>query len=263
LTLVIFNVKLIVLTLEDLMGLEPKAPYAPAATVITAITHFRDKGFPAVIDTEILVRIGVPESTRTWILGALKFLGLVTEDGQPTVEFDSLRKANQESYSAVLADILRNSYSHVFEVVPDPSNSTRNSIDNAFKVYQPQAQRTRMVALFLGLCAEAKLITVTSDAPKRRSNGSKTERPSKSNGAARNPAKSVLMTPSVVIESSMTHQPQPVLSTNYDLVMAFIRQLPGGRKWTKSQRDRWLNALSASIDIEIEVINEESVNATS
>ena len=140
------------------MPVDLKAPYAPASTVINAIRHFRDKGLPIVIDTNFLVRIGISASLKNWVFGTFKFLDLITDDGKPTESFEALRKASDHDYSGILAGLLKEAYRLVFEIVPMPAESTRRAIDTAFKDYQPHAQRARMMALFLGLCLEAKLI---------------------------------------------------------------------------------------------------------
>jgi Family of unknown function (DUF5343) len=244
------------------MQQEPRAPYAPTGAVIAAIHHFRDKGFPAVIDAELLSRIGIKESLASWVINALRFLDLVTEEGKHAAQFDTLRKASDTEYPNVLAGILRNAYHLIFEIIPDPSKSTREAIDTAFKGYQPHAQRMRMVALFLGLCLEAQMIPDSFDikptTSKTRINGAKRERNSKPNSTVNTTASVLPANHSRTADPSTGVSLSSGENTHYDLVMAFIRRLPQNRKWTKQERDRWLHALSASIDLEIEVLGDES-----
>ncbi len=134
------------------------APYAPPATVVDIIRHFREKDVPDELTKVRLTQIGVTDGLlpRTW--ATLMFLGLIREDGTTTEEFRNLRYADDTQYGEVLLGILRVAYGDIFEAA-DPTTSTIFRLNDAFRPYKPGGQRSRMVTLFLGLCREAGLQT--------------------------------------------------------------------------------------------------------
>jgi len=132
------------------------APYAFTGNVLDILHRLRDAGLPEIIDTQVVIRIGVSQGNSHRTVAALRFLGLIDEDGQQTEVTENLARASTEDYPSVLAEILRNGYSGIFEVI-NPSNTTEVQIFDAFRGYKPQSQWKRMAQLFIGLCQEAGL----------------------------------------------------------------------------------------------------------
>jgi hypothetical protein len=132
------------------------APYAPSATVLHVIGHYRQRDVPPKIALNDLIQIGVPASLAPRTLPTLEFLGLVNEKGQTTEAFKALRFANNDEFPGVLAGILQAAYKDIFDHV-DPGTATLAAVTNAFFPYSPGGQRDRMVSLFLGLVAAAGL----------------------------------------------------------------------------------------------------------
>jgi hypothetical protein len=137
--------------------IEGTAPYAPAENVLLIIRRAREKGPPEVLTTQELIRLSVAEGNATRVLRALRFLGLVDNDGHRTAHFDRLCRASTAEYPQILSEILRMVYRDIFVIV-DPTNTNLTELHDAFRHYAPQAQRRRMVRLFIGLCREAELI---------------------------------------------------------------------------------------------------------
>lgn len=120
---------------------------------------------PDLVDKDWLERIGISPHLTAKNLHALRFLGLIDNDGYTTPVSSRLRIATSEEYPSVLEEIIRKAYRLVFEI-RNPSDDSRTRIDDAFRKEQPQAQRSRMVALFLGLCQLA-LIPLKEAPPAR------------------------------------------------------------------------------------------------
>ena len=133
------------------------APYAPLHNVLTVIRRLRDRGLPNPLTLKELERTGVPEGNAPRTLATLRGLGLIGEDGFHTPACERLGKATTTDYPGVLAEIVRAAYAPVFTLV-DPSVDSEIAIQDAFRHYKPQAQRSRMVALFIGLCREAGIV---------------------------------------------------------------------------------------------------------
>ena len=97
---------------------------------------------------------------------ALRFLGLIADDGKPTDTLRAIWAASDGEYRELLTAAIRNAYwREDFERV-DPAQDTQAQMIDAFRRYEPRSQTDRMVMLFLGLCREAGI--PVQDAPRRR-----------------------------------------------------------------------------------------------
>lgn len=134
---------------------DSSAPYAPPKTVIEVIERYRSQGLPQPLTAEQLVRVSVPESLALRVLGALRLLGLISDDGIVTSDFDGLRRASTPEFKPALIDHLRSVYAEVFTVV-DPATASYEQVVDAFRQFKPHGQIVRMVALFLGLLEYAE-----------------------------------------------------------------------------------------------------------
>jgi hypothetical protein len=87
-----------------------------------------------------------------------------------------------------------------------------------------------MITLFLGLCREAGLIEARK-APQLRRRIPRTESSDDLEDGAR--------------------------GSQFRELFALIRRLPQAGKWTRAQRERWLHAFDANLDLLIETVEEE------
>mgnify|MGYP001572348370 CR=1 FL=1 len=124
-----------------------QAPYAPPATVLMVIRHFRNRDVPEQIEKVRFTQIGVTDGllNRTW--SAFQFLGLMLEDGTTTEAFRALRYADNTEYPTVFQGILRQTYADIFAVV-QPEYATDADYERAYRPYSPGGQRGRMITQF-------------------------------------------------------------------------------------------------------------------
>jgi hypothetical protein len=243
---------------------EQFAPYAPAKSVMLPISRYRERGLNWPLTAKSLEQIGVPDSMAPRTLQALRFLGLLDEDDQPTESFKRIRQASTEEYPSQLAEVIRAAYLPVFSIV-DPARDGDVAIADAFRRYEPGNQRDKMIALFRGLCIEAGIIQ-----PKSRPRG--TGRKPRADGQV----KANVGTPKTKPPAGQNQQqPDPAAqrdSQGHDgdggvdlrLITAIIQQLPRGPRWTAARRDKWLQTMTAAVDLLFEVEeggggNEEGV----
>ncbi|MGB6838606.1 MAG: DUF5343 domain-containing protein [Dehalococcoidia bacterium] len=227
------------------------APYAPVHNVLTVIRRLRERGLPDPLTLQELERIGVPAGNAPRTLAALRFLGLVEDEGTRSPAFERLGRASTDEYAETLAEIVRAAYAPVFTVV-DPAQDNEIALHDAFRHYHPQAQRSRMVTLFLGVCREAGIIP--GGPPRRKA---KMRRQTEGRAAERPPAQ--VVRPKSIESAEAVGQPtitQTEGGPDYRLVSAVMQQLPKDGKWTKARRDKWIEAVAANVDLLIEVIEE-------
>ena len=182
------------------------------------------------VDLETLALIGIAEGNRPRTLAALKFLGLVSETNRRTETLDRIGRASTDEYPESLALILRSAYEPVFQIV-DPAEDDVERITDAFRQYEPAAQRSRMVSLFMGLCAEAGIIKKESTPKRRPARSSQGRRP-----------------------TARTEEPRTRSSAaDLQAIHAIVDQLPGDRRWSAARRDGWMAMIRAAVDFAIAV----------
>lgn len=139
------------------------APYASTGSIKMVIEKHRQIGLPDV-NLEKLQRIGVTEALGPRTLYALTFLGYYDESGHVTPEFDALRKVPEHEFKPTLAELLKQAYAPILEVL-DLDTATQLDVENAFRGFKPTGQLPRMVQLFTQLMAYVGLMP---EPPKRR-----------------------------------------------------------------------------------------------
>jgi len=119
---------------------------------------------------QMLGALGIPDGNQARTLAALRFVGLIDEEGNSTEQFNRITNAGTEEYPEVLAETVREAYNPIFTMV-DPAQDSDVAIYDAFRQYHPEAQRPRMLSLFRGLCEEAGIVerVVRTRAPRANS----------------------------------------------------------------------------------------------
>lgn len=264
------------------MTFELSAPYAPVSNALDILKQIRERGLPNPVTSQVLERVGIPPGNVPRSIVLLKFLSLIDNDGNLTEKHERLKRARSDEYQNILADIIRESYRDVFDYV-DPATDDPDAITDAFRHYEPAAQRSRMVNLFIGLCEEAGIRQPVKRTPPRstspRSGTSRTRKTrSQSRNTGDNKSNSSEEHHSNKVENDGTQfetileelrqlkteitllrQDHLDFDTDYALIIALLHQLPPDKRWSKQQRERWLNVFTTNLEylIDIENINEE------
>ena len=230
-------------------NLEKNAPYAPFGCVINVIRRFRERGLAETITIQEIVRVGISEGNASRTLQALKFLKLVDEEGHRTSMFDRLGRVPTNEYAETFGEIVKDAYNDVFVIV-DPAEATDVEINDAFRYYYPQAQRSRMVVLFRSLCQEAELIPGGPPGTRKRvSNVAVHKLGLRSINARKAQIESLHISDTSLVSENSTS----ILEQEYGLLVGLLQQLPTDKKWTKERHDRWLQAFTANIDLLIDI----------
>lgn len=243
------------------MDTEKFAPYSPSASVLAVIRRFRERSLPNPLTAQELTRLSISEGLANRTLRALAFLGLIDEEGHRTATFERLGKASSNEYPELLSEIIKEAYRDVFTII-DPANATDIEINDAFRLYEPHAQRNRMINLFRGLCQEAGLIAGEPPQSIKRSRIAAIKSTSQSNGATRRakpepkdspfePEPEQVSTP----QASQLDTATSLMSTQeYVIMHGVLKKLPFDKRvWTQAEREKWLKAVAAIVDMLFEL----------
>jgi Family of unknown function (DUF5343) len=129
-------------------------PYTSYRTFRTFIEDLREQGVPSRIDRSVLTRFSGVVGTQ--LLHALKFLGLVQEEGRPTVVLVDLVNAyGAADWADKLLELIRQNYAPMFAI--DLENATPSHFSEAFRKAFPAADAVvqKCVTFFLYAASDA------------------------------------------------------------------------------------------------------------
>lgn len=129
------------------------APYVSAATLSNFFDHVRWVSTPKKVDQGLLLDYGLPKGNIGALLSALKFFGLVQDDGTPTPAFKMIQTGGDE-FRTNLEEIVKRAYADVFSRL-DPSRDSREKLRNYFARNYSPAISNKATIVFLDLCKEA------------------------------------------------------------------------------------------------------------
>ncbi|MDO8689546.1 MAG: DUF5343 domain-containing protein [Dehalococcoidia bacterium] len=144
----------------------PPPPYGPTQGTIEAL-QLLQKQSPARVDESFLRAQRIAPRNEYKVVGALRFLGLIGDDGRPT-EKAHLLKTRGGAFTLNLQDIVRDAYADLFKEIR-PRDATREAIYNHFvtRVRLGGEMAIKATRFFQSLCRWAG-IAVPEEAPVRR-----------------------------------------------------------------------------------------------
>ena len=155
-----------------------KAPYVSAAALSQFFDHIRYVSTPKKVDTGLLLDYGVAKGNVFAMMSALKFLGLVDNEGKPTPAFGSIQVMGDEFVSN-LREIVNTAYGDLFARL-DVSRDSREHIRNYFSRNYSPSQSNKATILFLDLCKEAGIPVMAGAEAGRKDIGARIIEPSPS-----------------------------------------------------------------------------------
>jgi hypothetical protein len=123
-------------------------PYTSYRTFKTFIEDLREQGVPSRIDRSVLTRFSGVVGSQ--LMHALRFLGLMEDDGRPTQRLKELMKAHGAGHwPEKLLELLRQEYAPMFAI--DLETATPSHFNEAFRRAFPAADAVvqKCVTFFL------------------------------------------------------------------------------------------------------------------
>jgi hypothetical protein len=174
-------------------------PYTSYRTFKTFIEDLREQGVPSRIDRSVLTRFSGVVGTQ--LMHALRFLGLIEDDGRPTQRLSELVNAHgSERWAEKLVEILRQEYAPMFAIGLE--TATPSHFNEAFRKAFPAADAVvqKCVTFFLYAANDAG-VTISGRVLKGRKPRSLTPR--------RKPARPPIAHPPIKEIEAGPSQPQP------------------------------------------------------
>ena len=177
-------------------------PYTSYRTFKTFIEDLHEHGVPSRIDRSVLTRFSGVVGTQ--LMHALRFLGLIEDDGRPTERLKELVNAHGTGHwTATLLERLRQEYTPMFAI--DLETATPSHFNEAFRKAFPAADAVvqKCVTFFLYAANDAG-VKISGRVLKGRKPRSLTPR--------RKPAKPAFAHSTIREFEARPPQPQPVPS---------------------------------------------------
>jgi hypothetical protein len=145
----------------DIESRDSIPPYGPTRGMLQALQMLR-RMTPSRIDSDFLRINKIAPGNEYKVVGALKFMKLIDDDGRPT-DNSRLLKTKGPTYTLALQDIVRSAYSGVFRGLR-PNEITRDGIYNYFVTEGGLGSEmaTKATRFLLKLCRLAE-IEISSD----------------------------------------------------------------------------------------------------
>ena len=141
------------MAIEDTDKLLP--PYVPYRTFSTFIEGLKVGG-PARVDRSVMKTLS--GANQSWLMGALKYLKLIADDGIPTDRLRQLVSSEGADRQKRLQDVARTAYAFLFRDGFHLQTATPRQLDEAFTKAGPSGDTVRRcVTFFVELAKDAGL----------------------------------------------------------------------------------------------------------
>jgi hypothetical protein len=200
---------------SDLEGHGLIPPYGPSRGMLQAL-HLLRRTTPPRIDSDYLRLNKIAPGNEYKVVGALRFLNLIDDEGRPT-DNSHLLKTKGATYTLALQEIVKKAYSGVFRGLK-PSEITREGIYNYFVTEGGMGAEmaTKATRFLVKLCRLAE-IELAPELPRAASRGKRRAK------AQTQPYSRTQM--GVAPADYVLQSPAPVVSGQFPMVLALTPEM--------------------------------------
>lgn len=217
-------------------------PYPAGKTFWNFIAKLKES-IPSRIDRSVMR--GQSGAAQATILGALRYLGLIQEDGHPTDKLTRLVHSEGTERQAVIADILKSSYSFVFGDGFDLATASPAQLSERFKSTRATGDTVRKCINFFMSLAENGGLTISPHIKKGAATSATQRRPRKTTGKAKAPAQTA--TQAEASHSGHPQQDAPAKSIGWEQLL--LSKFPTfDPQWTDEVKKSWFEAFHKLMD---------------
>lgn len=130
-----------------------KAPYAPISALREFFERIRNVSPPARVDRRFFQKLSVAASNEWALLSALKFLGVVDDNGVPTAAYRALQTSDR--FEHTLRELVLKAYRPLFDAGGDQMSV--EELRNYFRVTSSPSQAKNAARFFREVCQLAGL----------------------------------------------------------------------------------------------------------
>lgn len=150
-----------------------KAPYAPVSALREFFSKIRNVGVPPRVDQRFLQKHNIAAGNEWSLLSALKFLGVIDSQGEPTSAYRRLLSTDQ--FEQTLRNLVELAYAPLFE--DGGGSMSPDELANYFRVTSSPSQARNAARFFL---AVSRMAGMTGSSGKPRRSERATEEPRES-----------------------------------------------------------------------------------
>lgn len=182
-------------------------PYISGAGNVAAMINQLRKNFPQTVTSDTVKKLGLASNNESYVINALKFLGLIDEEGKRTERgHDVLTTHDEEKFKIAFEKLVKDAYKELFEIRGDEAwTMTKDQLIGFFRSADKTSDLigTRQAGVFQVLRG------ITGREPAATAEAKATAKPSKSKASAK-PAKAAAKSVSV---GSGAAESEPVIHT--------------------------------------------------
>jgi hypothetical protein len=128
-----------------------KAPYAPVSAFQEFLLKIRNVGVPPRVDQRFLQKHSIAAGNEWALLSALKFLGIIGSQGEPTPAYRRLLSSAESEDT--LRHLIESAYAPLFE--EGGMSKSAADLENYFRVTSSPSQARNAARFFRALCSMA------------------------------------------------------------------------------------------------------------
>lgn len=138
-----------------------RAPYAPVSALREFFHKIRSMSTPPRVDRTFLQKLSIASNNEWALLSALKFLGVVDENGIPTTSYRLLQTTDR--FQETLRHLVQAAYRDLFET--GGADKTIDELRDYFRLTSSPSQAKNAARFFHEVCKLAGISTAANPLP--------------------------------------------------------------------------------------------------